>query len=95
VTEDTRTVRCDIPACNGVHEPSHPHIDRYEDTRTADPGGLEQRLLDILPDVLSVATEMDGTYEYSCEPGSPYVRILAADIARRLTPEATAPDARE
>ena len=25
---------------------------------------------------LSVATEQDATYEYSCEPGSPYVRFL-------------------
>ena len=44
----------------------------------------EAALETAVSDALSVATEQDSTYEYSCEPGSPYVRFLAAAILAAL-----------
>ena len=41
-------------------------------------------LAEALPDVLSMATEADDSYEYSDEPGSRYVNLLADGLAAWL-----------
>ena len=59
------------------------------------PTDVRTALEEAVSDALSVATEQDSTYEYSCEPGSPYVRFLTDDLMARgvrLTPTVATAD---